>query len=806
MQNSSTTNNEPNAVHQFGLSVAGKISIGFFIVLILHISIAIIGHFGLQKGRSDLAAYDQFGSQMVKFYEIDQKVESLQRNVLLFATTGYEGPEHRAEELVEQLKQLLDEVETTGGVDAGEIDKMRTQLENHQEIFTAVVNDRARRRQIVSQDLQQVEAEIEEAIAAISQNPEHDDISLELKATFQAALLDTLRFINGPDSLHFRNAKAHLGKSQMTLREILKQGNAGPEIQTTLDAMNRYEEALIQMVQATRGYLHLVNVVLAGESVEFRRLAEEIRDRQTLRVDQLADSMARDNYHFQVASNTFSVITIILGLAASWLIGRDVAPPLNAIAETIDGLAQGKDCETIPALGRSDELGRLAAAAQVFKEKAKETERLLRVAENAQSDLNEINQELNHHMALSEQMAQEALAATHAKSEFLANMSHEIRTPMTAILGFAETLSESTQDKVSLDAVETIQRNGEHLLAIINDILDLSKVESGKMDLETLATSPSEVVDQVVSLVKVKADGAGLNLDVDYIGKFPSEIKTDPTRLRQVLINLLGNAIKFTEVGGVKVLVRFLQNDGEPKLQFDIIDSGIGMSDQQAERLFQPFMQADNSVTRKFGGTGLGLTICKRLAEMLGGDLILLETQRNVGSTFRLTISTGDIEGIELVVSQPSKSTQVKKVEANIESADLSGLHILLAEDGPDNQRLLRFVLEKAGAQVDIVGNGLLAVEKAVDAVDQGEPFDCVLMDMQMPVMDGYTAASKLRSTGFEGPVIALTAHAMAGDREKCVANGCVDYLTKPIDRRELTQMIFRYTSVDRKEVGFVSN
>ncbi len=396
-----------------------------------------------------------------------------------------------------------------------------------------------------------------------------------------------------------------------------------------------------------------------------------------------------------------------------------------------------------------------------------------------------------------------AEAANATKSEFLANMSHEIRTPMTGILGFADLLEDDDPSAAGIarrhDAATTIRRNGEHLLSIINDILDISKIEAGKMTVERIATQPPRLVQDVLSLMRVKAAGKALLLDVVFDTPVPAAIESDPVRLRQILVNLVGNALKFTEVGGVTVHVSHMPEAGLLKLA--IVDTGIGMNDEQIGRLFGAFEQADSSTTRRFGGTGLGLRISKRLAEMLGGD-ITVSSEPGKGSCFAVTVATGSITGVEMCLpGRPEVVTeaQTRKVGAasGAEAAGgpphpLRGVRILLAEDGPDNLRLITFHLAKAGAVVRSVTNGRRLVEAmTADGTIDGllaapAPCDLILTDMQMPEMDGYEAARRLREAGHRGPIIALTAHAMAGDSDKCLAAGCDRYATKPIDRVEL--------------------
>ncbi len=398
--------------------------------------------------------------------------------------------------------------------------------------------------------------------------------------------------------------------------------------------------------------------------------------------------------------------------------------------------------------------------------------------------------------------------ANRSKSAFVANMSHEIRTPMTAILGYADLIRDYVEHPDAVSYLRTIRRNGDYLLEIINDILDLSKIEAGKLEIEQERFEPIRVVEDVRSVMEVRATEGDLRLEVEYDGKIPKVIESDAKRLKQILINLVGNAIKFTKQGSIKIRVKFDPGresptdhteqdwvEASPRLLFDVIDTGIGISDDQLDRLFKPFSQGDATITRNFGGTGLGLAISQRLAEMLGGRISASSTQ-GVGSTFTVSIAVNVVTHVVEFAENLRHPSTVIESAASPKTPHSLNCHVLVVDDRRDIRFLSRSLLTKAGATVDECEDGMLAVEHITDCLARKICPDLILLDMQMPNLDGYQTAKKLRGLGYNGPIIALTADAMQGDMNECLEAGCNDYLSKPIDSERLIGLVNRFTKV----------
>ncbi|MCE2027841.1 response regulator [Sessilibacter corallicola] len=382
--------------------------------------------------------------------------------------------------------------------------------------------------------------------------------------------------------------------------------------------------------------------------------------------------------------------------------------------------------------------------------------------------------------------------ANQAKSDFLANMSHEIRTPMNAIMGFTEVLLRSYQDsgneKLADNAehyLNTIASSSHHLLNLINDILDLSKVESGKLELESIECSIHLMIAEVIQVLSVKAEEKGLQLVYQPRTPMPQTVESDPARVRQIITNLVGNAIKFTHKGRVVVASHWRKTAKGYALEIDVEDSGIGMTQHQVDHIFSPFVQADSSITREFGGTGLGLSISKHFAEAFGGKLDC-KSILGVGSTFRLILPIKKFHANLLSIDELKQSNT--PISEQAEHWQFEPTRILVVDDGDENRELLTIVLEDAGLEVVTACDGIEALKQV--AVTEPE---VILLDVQMPKMDGFTVVKKLRAQQWNKPIIALTAHAMAGTADKCLKAGYTDYLSKPIVINKLLNTLKKY-------------
>ena len=438
---------------------------------------------------------------------------------------------------------------------------------------------------------------------------------------------------------------------------------------------------------------------------------------------------------------------------------------------------------------------------QLVSERTNELEAEKAKAGAARLQAEQISSQLQASLSRADLVAQQAAEASRARGEFLANTSHGIRTPMNAIIGFSEMLAEENLTEQQKKQAKIICDSSRHLLELINDILDFSKIEAGKLEVEIADCTVRNILAAVETLMRPAAAEKKLQFEIIPSGPLPEFIRTDQTRLRQCLVNLVSSAIKHTDKGHVYVRVSWEDHGDKSFVQFDVEDTGAEISSEQQRRIFEPFSaysteaaakagQTDDSAAHGFGGTGLGLAIARYLAELLGGSITVRSTVGE-GSVFSLVIPTGAPTSVVVEHSSPVGTAESgQKLSAGTDNPKLRG-RILIAEDSLTNQTLIKLLLERLGLEAVIVENGQQAVQKAMT-----EKFDIILMDIQMPVMNGYEATESLRKEGVKAPIVAVTACAMKGDDEKCFSAGCSDYISKPIDKKKLVETLSKYLSV----------
>ncbi len=494
-------------------------------------------------------------------------------------------------------------------------------------------------------------------------------------------------------------------------------------------------------------------------------------------------------------TGTIGILIILCSIAAypvsSWL-QRIISGPILELTTAARRVSEDKEYSVRVKKTSNDEVGLLVDSFNDMLVQIQQRDSaLVKANEDLESrvrertaELTRINSQLEESVERANMLAKDAIFANQCKSEFLANMSHEIRTPMNAIIGFTGILADDQDlSEEQREYVGIMSDAGQNLLTLINDILDFSKIEANKLETELLNCSLGEILNAFESLMRPKAEEKGLEFKIIEHGGLPSRICTDPVRLRQCLINLVSNAIKFTEEGHIHVNVSLQDDESKPHIRFDVEDTGIGIAEDRLDHVFELFTQADGSHTRKYGGTGLGLAITKRLAEILNGR-ITVESVEGRGSVFSLILPVG-VESRKM--TQMDRHNLSEEIQAEQQEPQFRG-RVLVAEDTATNQVLIKSLLKRFGLEVTIAEDG----REAVDAVLE-KSYDLVFMDMQMPNMNGYEATKAIRRNGREIPIIALTAYALKGDDTKCIEAGCNDYVSKPIDRKELTRVLNTY-------------
>lgn len=572
-----------------------------------------------------------------------------------------------------------------------------------------------------------------------------------------------------------RQARIELEKEVFDRQKVIESFTAGQIHPDDMDAMISLARRFYQVPHLARAFdrWRIGDGLITKLIEEGERLHQLVQGKdpdKEEKIEELMDQIFVLDDQLTVAENDFSYA---LGDASRWLESLLIVLLLLAVV-TVEGT--GLFLTVSFARGLTNSLNELNQAANLVGQGDFQQ----RVAVRSRDELGQLAESINlmtENLHRKTQEIRSAERASETKNLFLANMSHEIRTPLNAILGFSEILSDAQINEADRKHYASIiKRTGNSLISIINDILDVSKIEAQQVEVELRPFSLPQLISDIQEVLKFRCEERNVQLSFQMIGEVAPVILSDAVRLRQILINIIGNSIKFTENGKVEVRYR-AEND---LLNFEVSDTGVGISPEHVEKLFKPFSQGDDSVQKKFGGTGLGLLISQRLARLLGGNVVLIESQKGAGSKFLIQVKY-EPSNQGLV---PRKASDVSALDQNL----FTGKRILVVEDSTDNQLLARVYLTRRGAEVEFANNGQEGVDKALS-----QAYDLILMDIQMPVMDGYTAVKTLRAKNYQGPIVAFTGYAMKEDQRRCIEVGCDDYLSKPFDRKTLVECVAKY-------------
>jgi len=840
---------------------------------------------------NDEKAITQSYQNVSLVYELERDVIDLQRNLLIYKETAGDTSSLRFYQLMDSVESKLNiflKISKSGRHQVGEeiIHRMVEHLANYKENFDGVISGRKKHKNLL--------AKIEETAQKIQnlneKNLKHNEYT-EVQYHVEKSENLIHQYLNAPDAEFITSFKENITH---TVKLLSKDKSRNLE---TIKLLKKYKKSFIKLTHITRGYVFLVKVVMAGSANEFLYLSREIRKSVTGQQLALIDEarLSGKNIQFNYNFSSFALFSLVMVFA--WFLIKRILLPVKGITDVFRVLARGDEVNEIPSTHRGDEIGALAKAAEVFHNKNKQTHELLERSQDMIANQEVLNIQLEAEKDKAEQAAQ-------SKSMFLANMSHEIRTPMNGIVGLVDLLLKTPITDKQKNYLNRVAYSGEIMMNVINDILDFSKIEAGKMEIETIEFDINSLIENLISSMAVKLSDKALDLRVVVDKTVPNTLIGDPLRISQILLNICNNAIKFTEHGFIEVNFSY-PSPAQQQLCIEVVDTGIGMNDQQIKTIFDSFTQADGTTSRKYGGTGLGLAIVKQLVLLMGGK-IKVDSQHGKGASIHVSIQApavgqemalqpinSDYDKLLLVTEdhqQKMASTFLSNVSANIEAVvaqdfnqaknkcdavifsssiirinsnyqqvmagyqqqgipvglvlessekhlkkvilsevQVSVLvhpfspkrcndyliklltsqapqtpqkqndqqannqfcgHVLLVEDNEINQLVAGDMLESMGVSIEVVSDG----QQAVDKIMSGAQFDLIFMDVQMPVMDGYTATKAIRAAGYDQlNICGLSANALKEDYARASAAGMNDYLTKPLQLLDMQKMLKKY-------------
>lgn len=739
----------------------------YFLAWISSIFVIFIGWMGystltqLSQSFQDFRKTSEFANKNIT---LAKEVEQLKGSVQKFTYTGLDSSLEDANELYLKIKTYLDESKVPEELSvAKSFALIKTHLEKYFATFKELEKQiQARKRLKKEQKALMKEIRDDVISYASASSVETVNMSNVLLDNLHNVDKTTLYYADSLESKYIKQIKVHIKTLKAGLKSIVKQEkreNKRSEILMIKEKVNKYTKVIIAEVQHIRSYLFLVNVVMAAESYEVLYQANLISAASQKILKKIDIDF---NEQIGVSIKTLSLtgaILLVLMVFIALIIARSVIHPISLLTESFNELSKGNADAVVPVYDVNDEVGALTKAAASFRDKNKEINNLLKHSKELSENLTEAKRQ--------------AESANQAKSSFLASMSHEIRTPLNAIIGFINLLRKDETDPKKLEYLTTVQNSSGSLLGVINDILDISKIEDGKLDIESINFDVYQQISELVKFYASTLDSKDVKLDLNIDSSVPTHLKSDPLRLKQVISNLISNAIKFSPVDSTVTVE--LKYKGS-QLLISVRDEGIGISEEARKRIFSAFEQAESSTTRSYGGTGLGLTISKKLVELLGGE-ITVESEIGKGSIFSFYIDAPESEDV---------------LDEELEDKDykFEG-HLLVAEDNKTNQMLIKILLDDMGVSYKVVDDGEEAVQAFLD-----EEFDLVLMDVNMPNMDGIEATKRIRKQNSERnivPIIALTANAMKEDVKEYLEAGMNAHVSKPINNTLLAKELSRF-------------
>lgn len=792
---------------KLSLSISQRILLSFLILVCLSFFIPVINILGLNDFYNQFSSFKHVSEDTNRMLTIDNDIADLQQAILIFSHsakgTSAESMIYLHQILLDDVKDLQKNMSFRGLSNTQLLSQLIYGIEVFKEKIYSLEVQKNSREKLINDTLPDLFLEVNTIMSAMffsadeSSNNQLTPYLLRAQRDIYNAETIGGRYFNQREfdlKLQVNNGFEQAIETLKKAREYTVIESDIHQIDSVIVAIKKINKVFNQAVQADRNYLFIIKVVIAGELGELTNLADELTVESIFEQSHLFYETQKKVSESQQFVFFSSLLGAVLAIATAIFFGRPVRYLLKSITHTFQRLADGENQLEIPGIERKDEIGSLAKAANIFRESNVRTMHLLSQSESLAKELRKNEQELKSAVS-------EAREASLYKSQFLANMSHELRTPMNAVLGMLGLLNKTKLNERQRDYVVKTEGAARSLLVLLNDILDISKAESGKMELDPHPFSLKNLIrDLSVILSSNLLDERNVKLTFDIDAGIPNYLFGDAMRLQQILINLGSNAIKFTTHGHVSIKVsKIKEENGDVFVLFSIEDTGIGISQENQEKVFSGFIQAEASITRQFGGTGLGLSICQYLVEQMGGRL-LLDSELGKGSRFYFSLMLPVISDSQ-INHMIEDSDDVFSLDGN---KTLEKMNVLLVEDNINNQQIAQELLVAEGAIVTIANNGQEAIDLLTYQMNNHKPLnvDVVLMDLQMPVLDGLSATKIIRQTlGLKSlPIIAMTANAMASDKAACLQVGMNDHIGKPFDLNHLLRTLREKTQWEKKQ------